>query len=52
MTKNEFVEYLQSLKQHGYITTYRIEGNEVFITPIQPAEYIKLDVIIKDRNEP
>lgn len=44
---NDAKKMLQSMVDSGTIASYRIEGNDVYITLVRPVEHIDFNVIVE-----
>ena len=38
----DYIEHLERLKQHKKIVDYRIDGNNVYVSPVVPIDHIEV----------
>lgn len=47
----ELIEFLESLKQDKKIISYRIDGNDLYISPVVPVEKIQLTFVVSSDGD-
>ena len=47
----DYIEFLESLKQDKRIVDYRVDGNNVYVSPVVPIERIELNLVVSSDGD-